>query len=89
METASFPEAWQNAVKEAEMKLGAEDAALLLSMSDILGASDSQGQLNMLDMIEQSFKRSLIEAEKDATVKGKMYRSLGILCGLGLGVVIL
>lgn len=87
MENTSFPAAWEKAVKETQMKLNKENATLLLSMSDILGASDAQGQLNMLDMVEQSFKRSLEEAEKNAVVKGRMYRSLGILCGLGLGVL--
>lgn len=87
MENAPFPIAWEKAVKETQMRLNKEDTALLLSMSDTLGASDVQGQLNVLDMMEQNFKRSLLEAEKNVVIKGKMYRSLGILCGLGLGVL--
>ena len=80
--------AWNQAVKGfPELDVG--DREVLISIGNSLGGSDAAGQTAMLE-----FNRELLLArQKDAadcfSKKGAMYRSVGLLSGLGLAVIVL
>lgn len=69
--------------------LTANDKELILSLGDKLGSTDLDGQLSFLEMTEEIFKEQQNQALADYRNKGKVYRSVGILCGLALGIIVL
>lgn len=80
--------AWNQAVEETS-ELNKEDKELLFSLGSQLGSSDVSGQVALLEMNKNLFSRKLTEAIGENSKKGKMYRSVGVLAGLGIAVIII
>lgn len=89
LESMPFPQAWRAAVKSSPQALSADDSEQILSVSRILGASDAEGQLGALELVEQNLKRNLEQAQQLCATRGKLYRSLGALSGVALAILIL
>ena len=87
MANMTFPDAWEKSIIDWNSSISSDDKALLKSMSGILGASDSSGQIMALEHIEHRFKISLQSAIEVYNKKGKLFRSLGILIGLAVLVI--
>lgn len=87
MNNMSFPKAWETAIASWNSSMLKEDEELLNSMANILGASDSTGQISALDHIEKRFEASYEAAKNLCETKGKLYKSLGILMGLAVCVI--
>ena len=79
---------WREGVKKQPF-LTAKDRELLNSLGDSLGQTDTEGQLSFLEMYEEMIKRNLEQASKEYADKGRLYRSVGLLCGLAAGIMIL
>ena len=58
-------------------------------LGDSLGQTDTEGQLSFLAMYEELIKKNLEQAAKMYAEKGRMYRSVGLLCGLAVGIMVL
>lgn len=85
-----FPLAWESAIEQSKdkMHLNDTDYSLLLSLSDIIGSSDTKGQLNAIGMVEKLLGDQRKEAQQAREKKGKLYRSLGALAGAGMVIIL-
>jgi stage III sporulation protein AB len=79
-------EAWNAAV--AEFPELVEERDILISIGNSLGSSDTAGQVAMLELNKELLRARLAEASEAATKKGAMYRSVGVLSGLGLAIIV-
>ena len=86
-----FPSVWRKSVERCrgKMNLLPEDLELMASLADIVGASDTEGQLSALEMIETLLQKQRNEAISAQQKKGKLYRSLGALAGASMVVLLL
>lgn len=84
----NFHPLWREGVRKQPF-LAAKDRELLISLGDSLGQTDTEGQLSFLEMYEELIKKNLEQAAKDYADKGRMYRSVGLLCGLAAGITVL
>lgn len=83
----AFPTAWRTSLEEwNNTKLKQEDKKALYDVADILGSSDYESQINALDLTEVLLKQGLEDAVKEKETGGKLYRSLGILFGIGAAI---
>lgn len=80
--------AWETAANEAT-ELNGEDRGLLISVGKQLGNSDLSGQLAMLELNKTLFTVRLSEAAAENSKKAKMYRSVGLLAGIGAATMII
>lgn len=87
-EMDNFHLLWREGVKKQPF-LAEKDRELLNSLGDSLGQTDTEGQLSFLEMYQELIKKRLEQAAKDYSDKGRMYRSVGLLCGLAAGIMIL
>lgn len=87
----SFPVAWKKAVRSfsKDSTMIKEDLEILASLAEVIGASDLEGQLNALEMAESQFQHQLDKARQAHEKKGKLFRSLGALAGIGLAIVLI
>jgi stage III sporulation protein AB len=83
-------EAWERATEENYIKLSLnkEDKAILLAFGKMLGNSDLEGQLNNIRLVTSQLRHQEIKAEEMKRKNEKMYRSLGVLSGLAIAVVL-
>lgn len=83
-----FRRGWRLAA-ESLLELSAEDREQVKNIGFRLGTTDAQGQISMLEMNKLILTRRANEAAAENAKKGRMYRSVGVLAGLGLAVMII
>lgn len=84
----NFPESWREAISEDIATMGKEDAPIVLSLAGVLGASDLDSQLAALEHGMALLEARLGEAREYASKHKKLYRTLGVLAGLMVAIVI-
>jgi stage III sporulation protein AB len=85
--TTNYREAWNKAA--SELFTVDEDRELLTSIGSSLGSSDTAGQAAMLERSRELLSARLREAAEISAKKGSMYRSVGLLTGLGIAIVVI
>ena len=83
--------AWQEAVAQlSECRFcGSGETELLMQLGKDLGTCPANGQLALLELYSEQLSKLLEEAERDTASKGKLFRSVGTLTGLGAAILIL
>lgn len=85
-----FPDAWKRALGEwKNPALEKEDRLLLETIGETLGSSDVEGQLASIALQKETCARLLEQAAHDRERKGKLYRSLGVLAGVFVSILLL
>lgn len=85
------PQAWEKAVNENIKKtsLNPEDKEILLAFGKMLGSSELEGQIKNIRLTMTQLKLQEEKAEACRVKNEKMYRSLGILGGIAVVIVLL
>lgn len=86
----SFFAAWEKGLADwRNSDIKEEDRALLLSIGEKLGDSDVDGQLSTIELHKQHLNTLLLSATEERKKKGKLYRSLGVLAGVFVAIMLL
>lgn len=83
----SFQEAWEQAIKKDDI-ISESEKKLLTELGYNLGTTDIDGQLSTLNIYKIRLDEMIEEESEKYRVKGKMYRSLGIMFGAMIGILI-
>lgn len=86
---SNFPLIWEESISNSKLSILSKDRRILIGLKDIIGARDIDGQLSGIDLALGIIQENLNDAKQVKSVKGRMYRNLGILLGLGLSILIL
>lgn len=79
--------AWRKAVDE-EKKINNEDKEVLKQFGKLLGKTDKNGQISEINL-SLNFTQSQIEKAEYAKIKNtKLYKSLGVISGLGIAIIL-
>ncbi len=83
-------EAWEKAVEDncSKLSLNKEDKTILETFGKMLGNSDLEGQLNNIRLITSQLKLQELKAEEMRRKNERMYRSLGVLSGLAIAILL-
>lgn len=84
----NFHVKWNEGVKNQPF-LTLRDREVLTALGGRLGETDRDGQITFLEMTEELVKGQREQASADYLNKGKLYRSVGILCGLAVGIMVI
>lgn len=89
--SVSASQAWEQAVRQNIRKtsLNREDEELLVNFGKILGSSDLEGQVKNIKLTLEQLKLQEGKAEDSRKRNENMYRSLGILGGIAVVIVLL
>lgn len=81
-------EAWNIAMDTDILNISSEDKTILKNLGKLLGKTDLKGQLNQIELttsfLENQIKKAEIEREKNE----KLYRTLGMIIGLGIVIIL-
>lgn len=83
-----FPRAWERAVRGCPGALEQEDIHILLHMGAVLGTVDLEGALGELEYAKFALRQRHTEALSRKSTLGGLYRTLGVLAGAALVVVL-
>lgn len=90
MEEMGIERAWIYAVdkNKGEMGLKKEDAEILKTLSTRLGMSDREQQVKNIKYTDALILKALTEAEEEYRKSAKFYRSIGVVGGLFLIILL-
>ena len=89
-ENISFQQKWSNAINaNPPLNLKESDLEILADIGKKLGTSDMEGQLSMLNLQRSELETLISSAEAECEKKTKLYRSLGVLAGAFISVMLI
>lgn len=89
MEVLAAGEAWNMAVDTNILSINEEDRSILKNLSKLLGQTDIDGQINQIELTSKFLDEQIVKAEKEKLKSEKMYRTLGIVIGLGIVIILM
>ena len=89
--TPDIRAAWESALAQLSQCSFCQDeeAEVLRQLGQELGTCAAEGQLSLLEMHSEKLSSLLHEAAQEHRTKGKLFRSVGTLTGLGAAILIL
>lgn len=81
-------EIWQESI-DSDFTLSSEEKKLLIQLGRQLGTTDTQGQLSVISVFNESLDTMIEKQSEKYAVKGKLCRSMGILAGAMAGILII
>lgn len=84
-----FPQAFRESIEQSLLPLNQRDRELLLSLCPIIGASSAQNQLQGLSLVRANLSGQTEQAQEQAGRRARLYRSLGVLSGAALVILLL
>lgn len=87
----NFPKVWKKCLEDNQrtLALTKEDYQPLIQLSEVIGAYDAQAQSDEIAVIENLIKQMLEHANEESRTTGKLYRSLGVLGGIAIAVLVI
>ena len=81
--------AWEKAIDESNTKLTVEDKETLKGLAKMLGKTDLDGQVSEIRLVQKFLETKLQDAELEKTKNEKLYKTLGVTCGLALVIILI
>ncbi len=81
--------AWEASIRKSETNLKEEDKNILIDMGKILGATDVEGQVANLRIASSFIDKQIQNAEKEKEKNVKLFRTLGIVFGLAIVIILI
>ena len=89
MEALTAGEAWNMAVDTNILNINEEDKSILKNLSKLLGQTDLEGQISQIELTSNFLDEQIVKAEKERLKSEKMYRTLGMVIGLAIVIILI
>ena len=89
MEKEDVTKSWNKALNEIETSLTKEDREIIRQFGKMLGKTDAEGQLNEIELSLNFLETQIEKAETEKSKNAKLYKSLGIIAGIGIVVILI
>ena len=89
MNICAAGEAWDLALKMDELNIDEEDRNVLRNLGKLLGKTDMQGQVNQIEMTSDFLDKQIKKAENQKDKSEKMYRTLGVIIGMAIVIMLI
>ena len=83
-----YPNCWRDALA-ADKQISSEERAILYALGDVLGTTDLEGQLAVLEQGKARFATIRTDLEQDLHMRTRLVRSLGVFGGLFLVLILI
>ena len=89
MKTNNAGKSWKLAVENTNMNLLKEDKEALITLSKLLGKTNLEGQVSQIEQTENLLDIQIEKAEIKRQKNEKMYKSMGMIVGAGLVIILI
>lgn len=89
MKLLAAGDAWNMAIDTDLLNINEEDKNILKNLSRLLGQTDIEGQISQIELTSKFLDEQIKKAEKERTKNEKMYRTLGMIIGLAIVIILM
>ena len=82
MKDLSAGEAWKEGIRCANTNMSKEDLDILEAFEKMLGKTNIEGQLSEIELLEKFVDEQIID-------RSKLYKSLGVIAGIGAVIILI
>lgn len=81
--------AWEQGIENETLAIKKQDRQALKSMGKLLGKTDLAGQISEIELTESFLETQILDAEKERDKNEKLYKTLGMVTGVGIIVILI
>lgn len=82
-------EAWSESINDIKNNLLDEDKEIIRMMGKLLGKTDIKGQVNEILLTQNLIEKQIEKAEYEKNKNMKLYKTMGIVLGLGICILLI
>ena len=87
--TQDVTNVWNEAVQNCKLKFENDDKEILMMLGKMLGKTDKTGQISEIELVSEFLEKQILEAEEAKSKNEKMYKTLGIISGLVIAIILM
>lgn len=81
--------AWEKAIENEPLSIKKDDRQALKTMGKMLGKTDLEGQIGEIELTESFLETQIVDAQNEKIKNEKLYKTLGMITGLGIIIILL
>jgi len=89
MKLVTAGEAWSLALNAEVLNIDDEDKNILKNLSKLLGKTDIEGQISQIELTSTFLDEQISKAEREKNKSEKMYRTLGVILGVAIVIILM
>lgn len=88
MDILEAGKAWETSLDLIKLNITEEDKKTLNNLSKLLGETDIDGQISQIEITKEYLDKQIEKADEDKKKSEKMYKTLGMIIGIGIVIVL-
>lgn len=89
LKSNTITEAWNIAIDTYGNNFSKEDKNIIKSLGKMLGKTDVNGQVSQIEQLHEFLYSQIEKAEIDRQKNEKLYKSLGMVIGIGIIIILI
>lgn len=81
--------AWEDAIENEPLSIKKGDRQALKTLGKMLGKTDLDGQIGEIELTESFLETQIVDAQNEKNKNEKLYKTLGMVTGLGIIIILL
>lgn len=81
--------AWENTIETEPLSIKKEDRQAIKTMGKLLGKTDLDGQISEIELTESFIETQIVDAQNEKVKNEKLYKTLGMVTGVGIIIILL
>lgn len=79
---------WNESVEDFESNLTKDDKEIILMLGKLLGKTDKNGQISEIELVSKFLDKQIVDSEEMKSKNEKLYKTLGVVCGLTIAIIL-
>lgn len=89
MDSMNATDAWEQAIDISYTNLNKEDISTVKGLGKLLGKTDVEGQISEIELVKKFLEIQIDKAENECNKNEKLYKTLGIVSGMGIVIILI
>lgn len=80
--------AWNESIDNQKNNFNNEDKEIIKMFGKLLGKTDLKGQVSQIELTQKLIEKQIEKAENDKIKNSKLYKTMGIICGMAICIIL-
>ncbi len=89
MKNHSASESWKKAIQNSKLNLNNSDLKIIENLEKLLGKTNIEGQISEIEVTQKFLDDQIKDAEEERIKNEKLFKSLSIITGLAIVIILI